>query len=187
LAAVALDRSLGAAESRDPTPNRCRDPVPDEIWNEAARHYKEPALAQLLLAISLTNVYNRFNVATRQVGLDPVFVDTRREAVMVSKMEKLAKAKRPRRRFTDEFKAGAVALVLDQHRTIAEVARDLDLTRSALDKWVEHAGADRSNGKTGLTTAEREELTALRRENRQLRMERDLLKKWAAFFAKETT
>jgi transposase-like protein len=49
------------------------------------------------------------------------------------------------------------------------------------------ARADRSNGKTGLTTAEREELAKLRKENRQLKMERDLLKKWAAFFAKETT
>ena len=86
---------------------------------------------------------------------------------MVSKMEKLAKAKRPRRRFTDEFKAGAVALVLDELRPVAQVARDLDLTPSALGNWVERARADRSGGKTGLTTAEREELTALRRENRR--------------------
>jgi len=44
------------------------DPVPDEVWNEAARHYREPALAALLLSISLTNLYNRLNVATRQVA-----------------------------------------------------------------------------------------------------------------------
>jgi alkylhydroperoxidase family enzyme len=44
------------------------DPVPDEIWNEAARHYSEPELAGLLLAISITNVWNRLNVATRQVA-----------------------------------------------------------------------------------------------------------------------
>jgi AhpD family alkylhydroperoxidase len=44
------------------------DAVPDEVWNEAARHYDEPALAGLLLAIAMTNVWNRFNVATRQVA-----------------------------------------------------------------------------------------------------------------------
>ena len=106
---------------------------------------------------------------------------------MVSKMEQPKKQPRARRSFTDEFKAGAVRLVLDEHKTVAEVARDLDLTQSGLGRWVERARADRSNGKTGLTTAEREELAKLRKENRQLKMERDLLKKWAAFFAKETT
>lgn len=44
------------------------DPVPDEIWNEAARHYNEAQLASLLLWISITNVWNRLNVATRQVA-----------------------------------------------------------------------------------------------------------------------
>ena len=44
------------------------DPVPDDIWNEAARHYDEPALAALILSIALTNVFNRLNVATRQVA-----------------------------------------------------------------------------------------------------------------------
>jgi len=44
------------------------DPVPDEIWNEAARHYDEPALAALVLAIAVINVWNRLNVATRQVA-----------------------------------------------------------------------------------------------------------------------
>jgi len=51
---------------------------------------------------------------------------------------------------------------------------------------VKQAEADRSKGKTGLTTEERAELTRLRRENRELRMERDILKKAAAFFAKES-
>lgn len=106
---------------------------------------------------------------------------------MVSKMEDSKKRKRARRSFTDEFKAGAVRLVLDEGKPVAEVARDLDLTVSALRTWVERARADRTQGKTGLTTAEREELAKLRKENRQLKMERDLLKKWAAFFAKETT
>lgn len=102
---------------------------------------------------------------------------------MVSKMRK---SKRDRRNFTDEFKAGAVRLVLEEGKTIAQVARDLDLTASALGGWVTQSRADRSKGKTGLTTVEREELARLRKENRELRMERDLLKKATAFFAKES-
>jgi transposase len=102
-------------------------------------------------------------------------------------MEEGKRPKRSRRSFTDEFKAGAVHLVLDEGKTVAQVARDLDLTQSALGGWVKQARADRSKGKTGLTTDERAELTQLRKDNRQLKMERDLLKKWAAFFAKETT
>lgn len=78
-------------------------------------------------------------------------------------------------------------LVLDEGKTVAQVARDLDLTASALRQWVEQARADRDGGKTGLTTEERGELAMLRKEVRQLRIERDILKKSAAFFAKETT
>jgi transposase len=96
-----------------------------------------------------------------------------------------AKPKRRRRRFTEEFKAGAVGLVLDDDKTIAQVARDLDVTASALSQWVAQARADRSKGKTGLTSDERAELSKLRRENVELKKERELLKKWAAFFAKE--
>jgi transposase len=96
------------------------------------------------------------------------------------------KPKRARRSFTDEFKAGAVRLVLDEGKTVAQVARDLDLTESALGTWVKHARADRTKGRTGLTTTEREELANLKKEVRELRMERDLLKKAAAFFAKES-
>jgi transposase len=77
-------------------------------------------------------------------------------------------------------------LVIEEGKTVAQVARDLDLTPSALSGWVQQARADRSKGKTGLTTAEREELVQLRKENRLLRMERDFAKKAAAFFAKET-
>jgi transposase len=108
---------------------------------------------------------------------------------MVSNMSEtgdLTRQRRSRRSFTDDFKAGAVRLVLDEGKTVPQVARDLDLTESALRLWVEHARADRTRGKTGLTTAEREELARLRKENRELRMERDLLKKAAAFFAKES-
>lgn len=85
--------------------------------------------------------------------------------------------RRPRRSFDDDFKAQAIRLVLDEGKSVGAVARDLDLTESALRQWVERARADRSGGRTGLTTAEREELAKLRKENRELRMERDILKK----------
>jgi len=94
--------------------------------------------------------------------------------------------RRVRRRFTDDFKAGAIRLVLDEGKMVMQVARDLDLTASALRQWVERARADCSKGKTGLTE-ERADLAQLRKENRLLRMERDILKKAAALFAKETT
>jgi transposase len=90
-----------------------------------------------------------------------------------------------RRKFTDEFKAGAVRLVLDEGKRVAEVARDLGLTPSSLSTWVERARADRSGGKTGLTTEERAELAVLRKELRVVKMERDILGKAVAFFAKE--
>ena len=94
--------------------------------------------------------------------------------------------RRPRRVFSEEFRAGAVRLVLDEGKTAGAVARDLDLTESALRSWVARAKADRTKGKSGgLTTIEREELARLRKEVRQLRLERDVLKKAAVFFAKE--
>src|SRR5436189_4009552 len=80
------------------------------------------------------------------------------------------KAKRTRRSFTDDYKAGAVRLVLDEGKTVAAAARDLGLTESSLRNWVEQARADRTKGRTGLTTAEREELARLRKEVRELRM-----------------
>ncbi len=96
------------------------------------------------------------------------------------------KQKRPRRIFSDEFKAGAVSLVLDKGKTVSQVARDLDLTPSSLGKWVEQARADQGKSTRGtLTTEEKEELARLRKEVRELRLEREILKKAAAFFAKE--
>ena len=89
------------------------------------------------------------------------------------------KDRRPRRSFTDDYKTGAVRLVLDEGKTVASAARDLGLTESSLRNWVEQARADRTKGKTGLTTVEREELARLRKEVRELRMERDVLKKAA--------
>jgi transposase len=71
-------------------------------------------------------------------------------------------------------------------KSVGEVCRDLDLTETAVRRWVAQADVD-AGGRDGLTTAEREELTRLRRENRVLREEREILRKAAAFFAKETT
>lgn len=105
---------------------------------------------------------------------------------MATMAGKQGRANRARRQFTDEFKAGAVRLVLDEGKTVAQVARDLDLTASALAGWVKQARADRDGGKSGLTTDERAELARLRKDNRELKLERDLLKKAAAFFAKES-
>ena len=106
----------------------------------------------------------------------------------VSIMAGESKPKRKRRSFTDEFRAGAVRLVQEGAKSLPQVARDLDLTESSLRTWVERARADKGEGKPGaLTTAEREELAALRKKVRNLEMERDFLKKAAAFFAKESS
>ena len=94
-------------------------------------------------------------------------------------------ARRPRRQFTDEFKTQAVRLVLEEGQTVGAVARRLDLTASALRLWVEQTRADRTKGRTGLTTVEREELARLRKENRQLRMDREILVTAAAFFVRD--
>jgi transposase len=93
---------------------------------------------------------------------------------------------RLRRSFTPEFKAHTVELVRTSGKSVGEICRDLDLTETAVRRWVAQADVD-AGRRDGLTTAEREELSRLRRENRVLRDERDILKKAAAFFAKETT
>jgi transposase-like protein len=95
-------------------------------------------------------------------------------------------AKRKRRAFDPEFKTEAVRLCKVGDRSIGQVANDLDLTETALRAWVRRADIDAGNGPPGaLTTAEREELAQLRRENKQLRMDREILKAAATFFAKE--
>ncbi len=96
-------------------------------------------------------------------------------------------AKRKRRSFTKEFKAQAVRVVQESGKPIGTVAHELDLTETALRSWVRQAETDAGRGAAGaLTTTERDELARLRRENRTLRMERDILKKAAAFFARES-
>ncbi len=95
--------------------------------------------------------------------------------------------KRKRRVFTPDFKADAVRLCKAGGRSIAQVATDLDLTETALREWVKLADADSGKGQpAALSSAEREELQQLRRDNKRLLMERDILKKAAAFFAKES-
>ena len=95
-------------------------------------------------------------------------------------------APRIRRSFTPAFKAQTVDLICSSGKSVSQVCRDLDLTETAVRRGVEQAQIDRGE-REGLTTAEREELTRLRREVRVLQEEREILKKAAAFFAKETT
>jgi len=96
------------------------------------------------------------------------------------------KTRRPRRKFSDDFKAETVRLVRTGGKSVVQIARDLDLTESAVTRWVQQAKIEEGNGPPGaLTRAERAELVQLRRENLQLRMEREILKKATAFFAKE--
>lgn len=90
-------------------------------------------------------------------------------------------AKRKRRAFTTEFKAQAVRIVRESGKSVPAVARELDLTETALRSWVRQGEIDAGRGPAGaLTTEEREELGRLRRENRTLRMERDILKNFRA-------
>jgi len=95
-------------------------------------------------------------------------------------------AKRKRRKFTTEFKADAVRLCSAGGQPITQVSRNLDLSETALRAWVKRAEIDvGQDPKLALTTAEREELGELRRRVKRLEMEREILKKAAAFFAKE--
>lgn len=96
--------------------------------------------------------------------------------------------KRKRRHFTPEYKAEVVRLAQTSGKTAGQLARELDLTETAVRSWIKQAEVDAGKVSGGaLTTAEREELAALRREVKSLRMEREILKKATAFFAKETT
>ena len=88
--------------------------------------------------------------------------------------------------YPPEFRAEAVRLVRDGGRQISAAAKDLGVSAESLRHWVKQDGLDSGLRKDGLTTEERKELVRLRRENRDLREDRDILKKAAAFFAKET-
>ncbi len=93
-------------------------------------------------------------------------------------------AKRHRRKFTDEFKAETVKLIRGSGRTVGSVARELSLTETAVRNWVKQAEA--SGSTETLSTDERVELRRLRKENQELRMEKEILRKATAFFAKES-
>ena len=93
---------------------------------------------------------------------------------------------RPRRLFPPEYKAEVVELIRTTGKTVGQVARALDLTETAVRQWVKQADLDAGRRTDGLTTAERDELRQLRREVRDLREEREILRKAAVFFARET-
>ena len=97
-------------------------------------------------------------------------------------MEQAMQQRRRRRAFTAAFKAEVVELCRKGDRGIAEVARDLDLTESSVRRWVDQAEID-AGRRPGLTSSELEELVRLRKENRVLREEREILKRATAFFA----
>jgi transposase len=94
---------------------------------------------------------------------------------------------RKRRKFSKEFKAETVALLRTSEKSVGQVAADLGISESLLRRWVHQANVDAGNGRTEeLTSEEKQELGRLRREVRELRMEREILKKAAVFFAKES-
>ena len=102
-------------------------------------------------------------------------------------MSKMESKKRVRRVHTREFKAETVQLVRTGGRTVVQVARELGLADSMVRVWVRQAEVDAGEGSAGaLTTAEKAELSQLRREVKVLRMEREILKRAATFFAKES-
>jgi transposase len=96
------------------------------------------------------------------------------------------KRARQRRSFTAEFKAEIVELCQRGDRSVGQVSRDFDLTETAVREWVKQAERDAGTRSGGLTSSEREELAALRRDNRRLREDVEILKRATAFFAKET-
>lgn len=102
-------------------------------------------------------------------------------------MESMGKKRpRPRRSFTPEFKAEIVELCQRGDRTVRQVSQDFDLTETAVREWVRQAEIDAGTRSDGLASDERAELAQLRRENRRLREDVDILKRATAFFAKET-
>ncbi len=94
---------------------------------------------------------------------------------------------RKRRKFSKEFKAETVALMRTSAKSVGQIASDLGIGESLLRRWLHQADVDAGNGRAEeLTSDEKKELGRLRRENRELRMEREILKKATVFFAKES-
>ncbi len=95
---------------------------------------------------------------------------------------------RKRRAFSAEYKAEVVNLIRESEKGVGQICRELDLTETSVRKWVARNEIDAGRGSDGaLTSDEHSELRRLRRENKRLRMEREVLKKATAFFAKEST
>ena len=101
-------------------------------------------------------------------------------------MESMGKRPRPRRSFTAEFKAEIVELCQRGDRSVGQVAKDFDLTETAVREWVRQAELDAGTRADGLSSDEKAELARLRRENRRLREDVEILKRATAFFVKET-
>jgi transposase len=101
----------------------------------------------------------------------------------MAKRKVTPRPKRKRRKHSEEFKREAVKLLTDQELSLAEVAGNLGLHPNLLRKWKQQIEGEHED--TSLTEDERMEIARLRAENRRLRMERDILKKAAAFFANE--
>ena len=95
---------------------------------------------------------------------------------------------KPRRKYSQEFKQDSVKLVTEQGYRVSEAARNLGIDGSILRRWIKEYEIDKANAFPGhgRMTPEQEEITRLREENQRLRMEREILKKAAAFFAKES-
>jgi transposase len=93
---------------------------------------------------------------------------------------------RPRRFFPPEYKAEVVELIRSTSKTVGQVWRELDLTGTAVRQWVRQADLDTGRRSDGLTTTEREDLRRRRGENRELREEREMLRKAAVCFARQT-
>jgi transposase len=102
-------------------------------------------------------------------------------------MESMGKKPRRRRSFTPEFKAETVERCRQGDRSVGQVAKDFDLTETAVREWVKQAERDAGSRQDGgLTSSEKDELAQLRRQNRRLREDVEILKRATAFFAKET-
>ncbi len=122
----------------------------------------------------------------------PRLVDAPKSARMREECPMSSSSKRQirkkRRKFTPDFKADVVRLCESGAESIAEVCRRLELTETSVRNWVRQADVDQAGGTPdALSTSEREELMQLRRDNKRLKMEREILKKATAFFAKENS
>jgi len=106
---------------------------------------------------------------------------------MATRKKNTTKTRRTRRKFPAEFRSDVVRLCQAGNESIAEVCKRLDLTESAVRGWIKKAEDEGAGTEQALTASEKQELQRLRRENKQLKVEREILKKAATFFAKEST